>query len=332
MVRMARVEPEFFTVLDLWGGRVLHTSEGGTKVVVEQAAEVTADGSLSVEPEAWHARHYRRAVMGGAGVYQMNLRAFLVSRRFVSLPARPEPLTTPLALGPTTSAPNTAQAFERFKWAARGRVRHSVRWKTGKRPRRLRKLEALADLTHIALRSDRRAVWQQPLCPYLPGKRVKARRQAIKAWEAEKSARELLNSPSAPCIHNATLLDIVRAGWFDFWGLVLIRNYGSEAERRKANLKPIDFPEFPCTLPIQANYEMAAYFIWTGKRAELSALLASWKTRRPTLGQLLKNLQAAEYRAHLTRRVKPAPRRHRIRRPLHSRPRPPSAPLAPPVL
>jgi hypothetical protein len=46
---------------------------------------------------------------------------------------------------------------------------------------------------------------------------------------------------------------------------------------------------------------------------------------------LLSHLEREAYRAHLTRRVKPVSRRTRIKRPLYARPRPPTAPLAPPV-
>lgn len=42
-----------------------------------RAGTVAPDGSLSLEPEAWQVRHYRRAVMRGAGVYQADLWAFL---------------------------------------------------------------------------------------------------------------------------------------------------------------------------------------------------------------------------------------------------------------
>ena len=69
---------------------------------------------------------------------------------------------------------------------------------------------------------------------------------------------------------------------------------------------------------------------WRNFRATLEAIKN--KNNKLALLTVLKELQAAEHRAHLARRVKPAPRHHRIRRPLHSRPRPPSAPLAPPVI
>ncbi|WP_339095016.1 hypothetical protein ACINK0_03080 [Deinococcus sp. VB343] len=47
---------------------------------------VTPDGSLSVEPEPWAARHYRRAVMRGAGVYRWGLWAMLAPGRAAAEP------------------------------------------------------------------------------------------------------------------------------------------------------------------------------------------------------------------------------------------------------
>ena len=45
----------------------------------------------------------------------------------------------------------------------------------------------------------------------------------------------------------------------------------------------------------------------------------------------LRAIQRAAYRAHVARRVRPPARRSRIPRPIYARPRPPTAPLAPPV-
>lgn len=53
---------------------------------VETAGTVTPDGSLSVEPEPWAARHYRRAVMQGAGVYRWGLWAMLAPGRAAAEP------------------------------------------------------------------------------------------------------------------------------------------------------------------------------------------------------------------------------------------------------
>lgn len=66
----------------------------------------------------------------------------------------------------------------------------------------------------------------------------------------------------------------------------------------------------------------------------LAAIAENVKARvkcRSTFALAVRFLEQEAYRAHLTRRVKPAPRRNRIRRPLYARPQPPAAPLAPPV-
>ncbi len=47
---------------------------------------VSADGSLSITPRAYELRHYRRAVMRGAGVYRWGLWAFLGARRATGAP------------------------------------------------------------------------------------------------------------------------------------------------------------------------------------------------------------------------------------------------------
>lgn len=80
---------------------------------------------------------------------------------------------------------NTSQVFGRFKWAVRGKVRHSVRWKTGRRPRRLRKLEALADLRYTALVADRRAAGRRGVIFALAPKTAKARRAETAYSERE---------------------------------------------------------------------------------------------------------------------------------------------------
>ena len=67
------------------------------------------------------------------------------------------------------------------------------------------------------------------------------------------------------------------------------------------------------------------------KKAVL-ALIEKVKSFRASLTALLKHLEAEAYRAHLAKRVKPVSRRTRVRRPLYARPRPPSCPLAPPVI
>lgn len=59
---------------------------GRIHFTVKLHGTVTPDGSLSVEPEPWAARHYRRAVMRGAGVYRWGLWAMLAPGRAAAEP------------------------------------------------------------------------------------------------------------------------------------------------------------------------------------------------------------------------------------------------------
>lgn len=88
---------------------------------VKQQATVSPDGSLSLEPEPWAVRHYRRAVMGGAGVYQAGLWAMLAGKRHAPI----------LETGQRAArGGNDLSTFRRFELAAHKKVRHSARWKT----------------------------------------------------------------------------------------------------------------------------------------------------------------------------------------------------------
>jgi hypothetical protein len=223
---------------------------------------------------------------------------------------------------------NTAQVFERFKWAARGKVRPSVRWKTGRRPRRAQKLEGLANLLHDVMHAK---FWEPdpPKCLSYTGlwtpKGVIRRRQAVKARRLSDRLRDLAPAHDEGSF-NGIDSDVIE--WLNFYDL------GFREARMRPGLRftELAVPKSRFAQPVIPDSRMAAYFALTGRRESLGVLLNHWKFRRPTLGEILAAFQRAEYRAHLTRRVKPAPRRHRVRRPLYARPRPPSAPLAPPVI
>ena len=77
-----------------------------------------------------------------------------------------------------------------------------------------------------------------------------------------------------------------------------------------------------------------ALAILLNKRKALSRLFKVLRLRffPFAFAALLKHLEAEAFRAHLAKRVKPVSRRTRVRRPLYARPRPPSCPLAPPVI
>ncbi len=52
----------------------------GVSKVIDKLGDVYPDGSLSIFSPPWADRHYRRAVMRGAGVYQAGLWAMLAGR------------------------------------------------------------------------------------------------------------------------------------------------------------------------------------------------------------------------------------------------------------
>lgn len=75
----------------------------------------------------------------------------------------------------------------------------------------------------------------------------------------------------------------------------------------------------------------ALALILMGYRKEARTLFAARARQAVTLALALRFLEAAAYRAHIARRVRPVSRRARVPRPLYARPRPPTCPLAPPV-
>lgn len=208
--------------------------------------------------------------------------------------------------------PNTAWYCECFKGAARYRVRHSVRWRPGKRQRAARKRDA----------RDTSRLYADPT--------AKERREVRRAWKEKRWGDRLRALAPASWHKDPDGIDKDLTSQWDGWGRGLIRKYRPRAERpgEQARSPLRQAPE----REVLPNAEMAAYFSLTGQSDALAALLAHWRTRRPTIGELLKDLERAAYRAYLARRVKPVSRRTRIRRPLYARPRPPNAPLAPPVI
>ena len=76
---------------------------------------VTPDGSLSVEPEPWAARHYRRAVMRGAGVYRWGLWAAFGGTR----PGAQPDAQAGAALGVPVNGPEQLDGFSPWGVAPR---------------------------------------------------------------------------------------------------------------------------------------------------------------------------------------------------------------------
>ena len=232
-------------------------------------------------------------------------------------------VTGAIAKAPQTPAPtlkkrieelNTAQGFERFKWAARGRVRHSVRWKTGIKWR----LKYLAcaflgllpqddifftldhnDLMRRAGRSSRckPGIWERAVYEYELSLIVGCSEGNFS--DIEKEAKRALY-------------------YFDKTGKLPSTARGYNCNMGEETNNEVVIQEWLRVLSLYPKYLEKALSIIRSKK--VSARLESFTFR------------ATAFRAHLARRVKPTPQRHRIRRPLYARPRPPSAPLAPPVI
>ena len=216
---------------------------------------------------------------------------------------------------------NTRAAFDRLFWAARGKVRASVRWKTGRKTRQLRIYYALSYIKRLSFDISHRnsglrglKFWQEDETP--KGRR-KARR-SIAQWHFEERLRSI--APIWMDMDNPSGID---SYLIEFWEMRTAFFLGRNVSpcRLMHSLPQGD------EVAGQLSY-LALKKDWIGFRASFRALVRP----RLTLTALLKYLEAAAYRAHLAKRVKPVTRRSRAPRPLYARPRPPTAPTAPPLL
>ena len=94
------------------------------------------------------------------------------------------PKPSPLDL--RVMALNTAAHFERFRRAAGGKVRASVRWKTGRKVRRARVGEALRGVRRAARLEERRAAGLRGMTGCMRPNTARDRREARREWEEER--------------------------------------------------------------------------------------------------------------------------------------------------
>lgn len=231
------------------------------------------------------------------------------------------PKPSPLDL--RVMALNTAAHFERFRKAARGKVRPSVRWKTGRKVRRARVGEALRGVRRAAHLEERRAAGLRgfTVTATMRPNTAKARRE----WEEERFLDRLR--------------DIAPAHWEDINGGIFTCGWNeselqaleeARLEIRRGYARDI----YEYVKSAEAASELVAYLTALEDIEALRLLfphLDGRRHREAYLSALARLLQRAAYLAHVRRTVKPAPRRGRLPRPVYARPRPPSAPLAPPV-
>lgn len=208
---------------------------------------------------------------------------------------------------------NTARQWEKIRAAARGKVRPSVRWKDRRRQVAYFNRALLCSLRHgVALVDLKRML-----------KRAKGRpfgneRIAIKAEYAYEVASLIGLDEQMPEDLRQKAEDVLSH-------LIKTGRFPAQTQAIRANLgkRPIWNISHSTWLMVLALYPDL-----------FSIALRLLRQARPTLAttQALLTLQSAAYLGHLQKRVKPAPRRGRIPRPAHAVPRPPTAPLAPPVV
>lgn len=253
---------------------------------------------------------------------------------------------------------NPARQFWVFYRATKGRVRPSVRWRTS---RRKQKQEVV---------STRLCVWKEHLHsmpPELAGLALIKDNTSSDVFHSLFAYAEILEK--APSWVFKAFSKRKRAKLHEEARRNIKRSHNREweqADKRYFDYNALDYQKFEKALhdsvetlicggmptfddlsliaytkiPSGALIPIFQYFLhpdWNEiPRERLRALFRFLVELTASVSlkdiQRLKALRADAYRAHLTRRVRPTPRRHRIRQPYHARPRPPAAPLAPPVI
>lgn len=221
---------------------------------------------------------------------------------------------------------NMSLHFLAFVWAAYGKVRPSVRWKTGVKVRRVRKLEALDPVRRTAHLLARRAAGLEGIPGWAGPKTAKRKRQMRRFVEAERLEERLRDIAPADWedeegnfTNGWDAKDLARLQYFR----TCIHAYGPIGPRIWAKQEGLEKALVAFLIVMNDLKALRRVMYWRKSKSLKRAYVA-------VLNRLL-NLGSI-YRAHLARRVRPPARRTRIPRPLYATPRPPSASLAPPVI
>lgn len=247
---------------------------------------------------------------------------------------------------------NTAGVFERFRWAARGRVRPSVRWKSSRKKRAQQVARSFLwdRRSGFRLRSGDN-IWEEPMSQAVqypciaywahhPASLLRAFsrrfRARLRCYVAVRKRRlkhmEWLGVSEDPELkYGNSQNGNIETSLFGsmVWGLA--KGKMPEASNIMAWVANTRGKCSPIQMLSPLRKTLAGDGISPATFRKLHIYLRSLTHLRINFSVALKHMEQEAYRAHLTRRVKPAPRRHRIRRPLYARPQPPAAPLAPPV-
>lgn len=319
----ASVEPHAVTVRDfIWRhalvrGTRIEQGEWVTRVKSEPALWCTVEvGEATPKGFApgrhdWRGAQYRRAVMSGAGVYEVGLWAMLAQRR-------------PRAQAGAPLGVNGAAQLDGFTLAAHGRVRHSVRWRSPKRLqwRQYAKVYLTGEIGECCEGSydlmclcEKRAVskYTHRRLALLRKREDIGEKLEFSAFVLSHTVFDDLGNPIRRKDHPLYVLPIV-----------------CEAFKREVrDIKNTIF--IPGCMP---RVDAAHFAAIVGDREALRAFMTIRSKSRRTLAPVLDrlNAQSERFRARLARRFKPQRAPRRAPRPLYSLAVPPAAPLAPPAL
>ena len=253
---------------------------------------------------------------------------------------------------PVGIAINTVWHFDAFKWAARGKVRPSVRWKSNrsKRAQQIARSFLWDRRSGFRLGSGDKT-WEEPMSkavqyPYIAywahhsacllkafSKRFRARlRRYVVSQRKKTNHMKWLGVSEDPELQYLfSQRGLIEGSIINLMSLDLVKGRMPDASKIMAWVSHRGDKCSAIQLLSTLKKVFASDGILSSTFRKLHTYLRSMTRLRITLAVALKHLEEEAYRAHLTRRVKPVSRRIRILRPIHARPQPPSAPLAPPV-
>lgn len=239
------------------------------------------------------------------------------------LPELGPPRQTPLEV--RAQAVNLRAHFLAFQRAAQGKVRHSVRWKTGRNMRRkmftscrLDYIYHYAGLSFTEQKLELDKIYNHAL-----------RYRWVEEDELSKGFRKGKDRVVYHLSYDYGLLhlDPERV-------LGIIEGVVDKARRGELNIILPSYSRYnmPGTRPERKLSLLEILRFCFYDLTAFQKVIQTLKANSLPLTLALRALEAAAYRVHLSRRVRPVSRRTRAPRPLYARPRPPTAPLAPPVI
>ena len=248
------------------------------------------------------------------------------------------PKPSPLDL--RVSALNTAAHFERFSRAACGQVRPSIKWRTPRRLQtRLVAAHFLAVMFNLRFEDIKNVLFMYPTIHNIDGEERLKKSASTRRFRARLRERKRRFSDFTRR-SDVSQMSVSEELWPDLNELIAEARNERLPERRLLERLIGGLAHGISgfgTSPLAIVSFVKRYVLFDRPEPK-TFLRALWQLLREVssvsklaLREFLRECQLAGYLAYVRRRVKPVPRRDRVPRPVYARPRPPSAPLAPPV-